>query len=391
MVADGQSHQKPYVILVSFDGFRYDYASRFNLPNFRQFIDNGASAEGLIPAFPSKTFPNHYSIVTGLYPGHHGLVDNNFYDQKLRQRYAMKERTTVENPDFYGGTPLWQLAQQQGLRSASFFWVGSEAPVQGEYPTYYFPYDESVKNEKRIEQVIAWLTLPEDERPQFISLYFSLVDTEAHKTGTQSGRLERTLHQADSLLSKLMSGLKVLNFPVNVIIVSDHGMLELRQQEQSYITLRDLINVRDSSIIIVNGGTQVHVYHNNPDSLYRVFKTKEKNYRTYKRDDFPSHWHYNHYRTGDILLTANPGYYFQAVARNFGSADYPVFGVHGYDPAEVKEMMGIFYAIGPNIKSGTRLPAFENVHVYPLIAKILGLNPPKTDGDFNVLKPVLKK
>jgi predicted AlkP superfamily pyrophosphatase or phosphodiesterase len=386
-----QSDNRPYVILVSFDGFRYDYAERYALPHFREFIRNGASAEGLIPSFPSKTFPNHYTLVTGLYPDNHGLVDNNFYDPKLGRRYGMKDRDAVEDAAFYGGTPLWQLAQQQGLRSASFFWVGSEAPVHGEYPTYYYRYDETVGNEKRIDQVIHWLKLPAQERPHFISLYFSLVDTEGHNTGTRSAQLQRTVQKADSLLGYLMTCLAAIDLRLNVVLVSDHGMLELRQEQNTYITLSKLINARDSSVIIINGGTHAHLYTRQSDSLYHALKKKENNFTVYRREELPASWRYNHYRTGDILLVAKPGYFFQPVSRSFGKIEYPVFGVHGYHPSQAKEMNGIFYAMGPDIKPGVKVPAFENVHVYPFIAKILRLKAPETDGDLRVLKPVLRE
>jgi len=389
--AVAQKKERPYVILVSFDGFRHDYISKFNLPNFNAFIKKGAAAEGLIPSFPSKTFPNHYTLVTGLYPGNHGLVDNYFYDATRKERYSMRNLSTVTNPVYYGGTPLWQLAQQQGLRSASFFWVGSEAPVQGEFPTYYFPYYERTKNSARIEQAINWLKLPKKERPQFISLYFSLVDTEGHNTGTNSLQLNNTVLQADSLLGQLMRSLNKTKLPVNVIVVSDHGMLELKQEAPSYITLSDLINLSDTSVVTINGGTQAHIYTRHVDSLYRQLKSKEENFVVYKKSMFPTHWHYNNPRVGDLLIVANPGYYIQTSARSFGNIKWPVFGVHGYDAAVVKEMNGIFYAAGPNIKPGTRLEAFENVHIYPFIATLLGLNIPDVDGDGEVLKKLYKK
>src|SRR5690606_7808089 len=274
--ACAQQKDRPYVILMSFDGFRNDYVTKYNLPNFKQFIKNGAAAEGLIPSFPSKTFPNHYTLVTGLYPGHHGLVDNHFYDKDLALAYTMRNRNMVENPKFYGGTPLWQLAQQHGLKSASCFWVGSETPVQGEFPTYYYPYNESMPNKKRVDQVIDWLRLPKKQRPQFISLYFSVVDSEGHSTGPNSEELKNTTLEADSLLGYLMQGLKKIKLPVNVILVSHHGMYELDQKEETYITLRKFINLADTTVRIVNGGTQAHFYTKNVDSLYNALKAVEK-------------------------------------------------------------------------------------------------------------------
>ncbi|MBX2944530.1 MAG: alkaline phosphatase family protein [Cyclobacteriaceae bacterium] len=390
LTTSAQKNEKPYVILISFDGFRYDYTSKFELPNFTAFVKNGAAADGLIPSFPSKTFPNHYTLVTGLYPGHHGLVDNYFYDKTLDLNYSMRNRTMVENPVFYGGIPLWQLAQQQGLKSASCFWVGSEAPVQGEFPTYYFRYDESVSNTKRVDQVLTWLKLRKKDRPKFISLYFSLVDSEGHNTGPNSEELKKTVLEADSLLGYLMRGLKKIRLPVNVILVSDHGMYELEQKEGTYITLSKFLNLADTTVRVINGGTQAHLYTKNVDSLYNILKSVETNFEIFKREDFPDRWNYRNDRVGDIMIVAKPGYYIQMNSRHFGRLQSPVFGVHGYDPDEVKEMQGIFYANGPNIKAGITLPVFKNIHVYPFVAYLLGLTPPKTDGSLSVLLPVYK-
>jgi alkaline phosphatase D len=386
-----QQKKTPYVVLISFDGFRHDYVEKFNPPNFKAFIKNGAASNGLIPSFPSKTFPNHYTLVTGLYPGNHGLVDNQFYDPTLKKKYGMRDKKVVRDPSFYGGTPLWQLAQQQGVIAASYFWVGSEVALHGQYPRYYFPYDESVPNEKRIDQTIQWLNLPEAERPHFISLYFSLVDTEGHKTGPHSNALRETVMRADSLLGLFMTKLKSTKLPVNVIVVSDHGMYELKQEEKSYIPFFQLVNMKDTTHVFVNGGTQMHIYTGKVDSLYDVLTKQQKNYKVYRKADFKKEWHYNNERSGDLLVVAEPGYYIHDQPRSFGSWSYEAFGVHGYDPAIVKEMQGIFYAAGPDIKKGSRVEAFENIHVYPLIAEMLGLTTAKIDGSLDVLKPLLKK
>ncbi|WP_333820551.1 alkaline phosphatase family protein [Ohtaekwangia sp.] len=386
-----QQKYTPYVILVSFDGFRYDYVSKFNPPNFKEFINKGAAAEGMIPSFPSKTFPNHYTLVTGLYPGHHGLVDNSFYDPSLHKLYSMKDKSVVSDTAFYGGTPLWQLAQQQGIHAASFFWVGSEAPIKGMMPDYSLVYNEAVPNEERVNQTITWLKLPEEKRPHFISLYFSLVDSEGHKSGTNSDDLRKAVWKADSVLGYLVNQLNTVDLPVNIILVSDHGMYELKQEEATYIVLSKLYDATDTSIITSNGGTQAHIYTRKADSLYNVIKKQESHFKVYKRSTMPKAWHYNVPRAGDLLIVAEPGYYIQDKARAFGNLKSTAFGVHGYDPGVVKEMRGIFYAMGPNIKPGTIKP-FENVHVYPFVAHILGLKTPAgIDGDFNVLKAYYKR
>jgi predicted AlkP superfamily pyrophosphatase or phosphodiesterase len=386
-----QEKSRPYVVMISFDGFRHDYVARFNPPNFTAFIQQGAASEGLIPSYPSKTFPNHYTLVTGLYPGHHGLVDNHFYDPRSKKLYTMKDKAMVRDTSFYGGIPLWQLAQEQGLRAASYFWVGSETNIRGQYPTYYFPYNESIPNEKRVEQTLDWLKLPVNERPHFISLYFSLVDSEGHKTGPGSASLGNVVLKADSVLGLFMAGLKKIKLPVNVIIVSDHGMYELNREERTFIPLFTMMNIADPSIVFANNGTHMHIYTDNADSLYAVLKKQEDHFKVLYKKDLPASWHYDHPRTGNLMIIAEPGYYLLDKPRSFGAWSNASFGEHGYDPALVKDMQGIFYAMGPNIRRGSRIKAFENVHVYPLVAKILGLKTPVIDGDVKVLEPVYRK
>jgi predicted AlkP superfamily pyrophosphatase or phosphodiesterase len=393
----GQEKNTPYVILVSFDGFRSDYASRLNLPNFIRFIQEGAAAEGLIPSFPSKTFPNHYTLVTGLYPGNHGLVDNSFFDPARKKPYSMRIREAVIDPAYYGGTPLWVLAKQQGLISASYFWVGSELKEEGLHPDYYFDYNQSVPFQQRVDQVISWLRLPENKRPHLITLYFSSPDTESHKYGPLAKETEKNLYKMDSLLGNLMHRVDSTKLPVNIILVSDHGMSELIEEEKTYIFLDELARTTPGILTVVNGGTQAHLYTQlleQRDSIYAVLRSKAVDFSIYKREGFPARWHYNHERSGDLLIVAKPGKYIVTGDHQKMVADLKPgtrFGVHGYDPDDVPDMNGIFYARGPNIKSGSKIPALRNIHVYPLIAEILKLKSPEVDGSFNVLKPIYRK
>jgi predicted AlkP superfamily pyrophosphatase or phosphodiesterase len=392
-----QNKEVPYVVLISFDGFRFDYVNRFNLTNFQSFIKDGAAAEGLIPSFPSKTFPNHYTLVTGLYPGHHGLVDNQFYDPVQKMVYGMKNVEAVTNPSFYGGTPLWQLAKQQGMRSASFFWVGSELKEDALHPDYYLKYDQSVSNKQRTDQVIQWLNLPKEKRPHIITLYFSSPDSESHNTGPLSEITRQKLLGIDSLLGNFIQRIDSTKLPINIMLVSDHGMSELVEKEETYIFLDELIKPGTQGIITANGGTQAHVYVSSKaqrDSLFLVLNSRANNFSVIKHEDFLPRWHYDHKRSGDLLIMAKPGKYIATGDRGkFLQSKHigAIFGAHGYDPAIVKEMYGIFYAKGPNIKAGTRIQAFENIHIYPLIAEILQLKPPPIDGKLSVLKALYHK
>lgn len=383
--------QRPYVILVSFDGFRHDYVELYDLPNFKKFIKEGSAARALIPSFPSKTFPNHYTIVTGLYPGNHGLVDNTFYDRSRNTVYSMSQRDKVQDPYYYGGQPLWRLVQQHGMKSASYFWVGSEIPMEGLHPDYFYQYDGSVPFDSRVDKVLEWLSLPEIDRPRFITLYFSSPDHEAHEFGPLSPETRNAVHRADSLLGKLMSGLEKIEIPVNVILVSDHGMREMEMKRETFIFLDEVINTTSKKIEVVSSGTQAHIYVANKlqaDSLYEEIKQRERNFRILKKSAYKASWHYDHPRTGDLLLVADPGYFFRDGRNNRVEEEGVVkkFGVHGYDPDVVNDMWGIFYAKGPNVKQGLTIPAFHNVHIYPFIAKILGVPVPNgIDGKEEVL------
>lgn len=392
----GQSGGRSHVLLVSFDGFRSDYVDRFDLPNFERFIREGAVSSALIPCYPSKTFPNHYSIVTGLYPGNHGLVDNHFYDPRTRQFYSMRDRDAVTDPSFYGGVPLWQLARKNGIRTASFFWVGSEISDANLRPDYYYRYDASIPYDDRVGQVIKWLKLPEEERPGLITLYFASPDSEAHRKGPFGEDIEQKLLELDTLLGTLMQGIRETHLRVNVILVSDHGLSELVQAEDTYVFLNDLLPDRDG-LTVVNGGTQAHVYARSAetiDSLYAVLSSREGDFSLWTRARFPRYWHYANPRAGDIIIQANPGRIIVSGSREkflAGIEPGEKFGVHGYDPCEVPDMGGVFYANGPDIKAGTKIPAFENIHIYPFIAEMLGMKYGKIDGDIRVLRPVLKR
>ncbi|MFT7269647.1 MAG: putative AlkP superfamily pyrophosphatase or phosphodiesterase [Roseivirga sp.] len=389
--------EPPYVIMISFDGFKYDYVEKFNPPNFKEFIKTGASAEAMIPSFPSKTFPNHYTLVTGLYPGHHGLVDNSFYDKKLDMQYGIRNRSMVENSVFYGGLPLWQLVQQNGMKSASYFWVGSETSIAGSFPNYYHIYSDDVKNEERITAVIDWLKLPESERPNFISLYFSLVDSQGHRTGPNSEETKQTVLEADRLLGLLMTELRNMDLPVNVIITSDHGMNEIQPKEENLISYQDVLSGLDpNQFRFVSNGAHAHLYLKdkaNIENVFRSLKAKENHFKVLKKEEFPAVWHYQNDRVGDIMIVIDADHYLTSADNKTRQIAAGVErGEHGFDPYTTEDMGAIFYANGPNIKPGSKLPKFENVNVYPLVAHILGITElPKIDGKLKVLKSIYKR
>lgn len=376
---------KPYVILVSLDGFRHDYAQRYGANHMLSF---DVKAERMTPSFPSKTFPNHYAIATGLYPGHNGLVSNEFYDKKLALRYSIRDRSVVENPSFYNGTPLWVLASNQNMVNASMFWVGSEAPIKGIVPTYYYKYNASFSHEDRVNQVISWLQLPEENRPHLITLYFSLIDDLGHAHGPDSEQVAKGVKSIDNTIGDLMSKVNQLDLPINIIIVSDHGMLEVDRQQIIYLDslLPANINYTASFPAMVYSDDAKKI-----DSIYTNLLVDTSRFKVYLKNNLPKRFHYDAHqeRIGDLVIMPKPPY-------TFGSEEYDTkkgSSTHGYDPAVTPEMGAIFYANGPAFKKQSHpISAFENIHVYPMIAQILGLTYEKDsiDGSIEILLPILK-
>lgn len=374
----------PYVILVSFDGYRYDYTDKFKPQNIRSFIKGGVEAEGIIPVYPSLTFPNHYALVTGMRSENHGIVQNKFYDPVRDETYHFMKGSGKDG-SWYTGEPLWKTASKQGLKAASYFWVGSDA--KGNYPDYWYRYDGRTSKAKRVDQVLDWLKLPLGERPNFITLYFSEVDSKGHKKGPNSKEVERAVHNVDKALGRLMDGLDEIDLPVNVILVSDHGMQELYQDKVVYLDdyITDLKGIR-----VVGGGAQANLYIPNINKRNEVYKKlrNASHMTVYKKENIPKHFGYsNNKRIGDLVISVHSPYYLI----NSRSSGRTVKGAtHGYEPLKTPSMNGIFYAKGPNFKKGLKVPAFENIHVYPMILEILGLKlDHKIDGSAKVLKPIL--
>lgn len=387
------SLEKPYLILISLDGFRWDYIEKYNPPYLSNFIKNGVKAESLIPSYPSKTFPNHYTIATGLYPDRHGIIGNSFYSYKKNLTYKIGNREMVEDGSFYGGTPIWVLADKASMVSASYFFVGSEANIQGIKPTYYYSYDASVKNDVRITQALDWLDLPLKNRPHLITMYFSDMDDVGHRFGpNKEEEIKKTLFNLDENLGNLFKGVDATGLPINIIIVSDHGMTTL--STSNYIPIEDIEN--DSLYATIDNGAIVNIHPKNnmqTDSIIQYLKQKENNFKVYKtKNTLGFEYNPKNKDWGAIQIIPDFGYYFskrQSIESRKKNAITTV-GVHGYDP-KYKDMHGIFYANGSAFKKGYVIPSVKNIHIYPLMCKILGLDIPNNiDGNLNQLESVLK-
>jgi predicted AlkP superfamily pyrophosphatase or phosphodiesterase len=388
--------EKPYVVMVSLDGFRHDYVQRYQPPFLSKLIKEGTSAKSMIPIYPSKTFPNHYSIITGMHADKHGILDNPFYDSQIDAVYNSGNREVSMQPVWYQGTPLWQLAQENKIKTAAFFWIGSELPIKGQYPTYYKKYDGKIANETRVQQVFDWLNLPEEERPRLITVYFSLVDDAGHRYGPDSPEMQKIVLKADSLVGKLQEGLKKITLPTNLFIVSDHGMEQIPDKPENFINIEKIVDLRDTTINFLSNAVHVHLYFKDKsktEKIYQEFKSKAKNFTPYLKKDIPKKWRYTSAtRTGDILVVANPPYLIGGNVAEKKREKEQTRGQHGYDPYVYPNMHAIFYAWGKDIKENFTIPSFDCVHIYPFIAHLLGIKPPKDiDGKLKVLQKIQKK
>ena len=380
---------KHYVVLVSLDGFRYDYATKYGAKNLQSIAGRGASApEGMIPSYPSVTFPNHYALVTGLYPDHHGIVANNFYDPTRNESYSFTNPKTTSDGSWYGGTPLWVLAEKQGMRAASFFWPTSDAEIQGKRPSYYIaPYDDDFPDDKRVDQVLAWLKLPPEKRPHFITLYYATTDHAGHIYGPDAPETANAVRHVDDMIGKLLDGITALRLPIDLIVLADHGMESLQGGWVILDKWADLSQFETSGSLLYAKSEA------DADKAYRSLQGASDTFKVYRRAQVPAYLHFNsNPREGDpVVVPTGP---YSIVAHNpdsNGGTRMPPRGGHGYDPRQMPSMKAIFFAAGPDIRPGVTVASFENVDVYPLIAAILGLQTGPIDGKLLVLQGILKK
>ena len=389
---DGSVRSRPYVVLISFDGFRHDYLDRYRPPAFESVAKRGARAMALIPSFPSKTFPNHYTLVTGLSPGHHGIAANVFYDPARGSWYRAGDSVAVRDASWYGGEPIWVTAERNGVRSASYFWPGSEAAIGGVRPSRFVRYDGTVPNARRVDEVAGWLRLAPTIRPHLVMLYFSDVDDTTHRHGPHAPNTATAVASVDRALQRLLDSIAVspLRDSVNVVLVSDHGMTETSATQ--VIVISDLLgraSVDTSGILFGDNGPAMSLWFGGDSGRMQRAKVAltTPHAATYLRGEAPARWRLaDNPRMGDLLVVGESGY---TLKRN-GTDKDPAAGSHGYDPA-LPDMQGIFLAAGPGVRPGSRVPAFENVQVYAFLAALLQLDrlPPGV-GALRVLQAVLR-
>lgn len=389
-VNSASQNQKPTVLMISIDGFRNDYLEMYKPPTLLKWAKNGVRANGLVPSFPTLTFPNHYTLVTGLRPGHHGIVGNRFFDESRKQSYALGDNTTVNDGTWYGGNPIWKVAEDQGMLTGVCYWVGSEAKIGGVDPTYYKIYDDNKPGPQRIAWIKEWLTLPKEKRPHFLGLYFSKVDTIGHKYGPQSEEVKQAVLEIDSLLGDLDQFVESQKIDLQIVAVSDHGMKLIDN-------IADISPLFEKHKFKISGRGAVSMLYAEDktkiNALYKDAKKLKGPIKVYKAGKLPKRWAFNDKnRSGDVVIVGDLGTYI-SYKEPGSTKDIAVTskGAHGWDTQNTQELNGLFIATGSKFKSGKEISAFDNVHVYPMILKVLDLKSEnKTDGDIKVLQKILK-
>jgi predicted AlkP superfamily pyrophosphatase or phosphodiesterase len=384
VLADPAEQRAPVTILISIDGFRPDYLDRGITPNLSALAAAGVSGP-MIPSFPSKTFPNHYTLVTGLRPDHHGIVDNEMEDSRRPGVvFTIGDPKQSLDPFWWNeAEPIWITAEKAGVKTATMFWPGAEVDFGGHRPSAWARFDANITNEQRVETVMDWMRRPAAIRPRFVTLYFDAVDHEAHHHGVHSSEVDHAIADVDSHIGALVRGLAALRQPADIVIVSDHGMADLSPQRVIRI---DRMVPRSALHMVVD------------ISPYAAFDAVPGHRRAAERL-LGHHPHMDCWRKGDIPARLDygrnprvPQYLCLAevgwIVASKDPADTLLKGDHGYDN-RAPEMRATFIAAGPDFRSGVHVDAFDNVDVYPLLARLIGVTPRPNDGDATLVDAAL--
>jgi len=386
--ADAPASPTP-LLLISFDGVRADALGRGDTPNLDRLASGGVRAQWMRPSYPSLTFPNHYTLVTGLRPDRHGIIHNTMWDPELGE-FRLNLREAVGDGRWWGGEPAWVGAHKAGLRTATMFWPGAEAEIAGVRPDRWRVFDQSMPSLARAEQVLAWLSEPPATRPHLVTLYFDITDTAAHYYGPHSEQARQALREADAAFGHLLQGLEEQGLlgRINIIVVSDHGMAEVPAAQ--VMAVEDIVDPARAKVVSVGQVLGIAPLPGHEAEVEQRLLGAHPQYDCWRRTELPARWRFGrHPRVPPIVCQMHEGW--DALPREYVArrAAEPVRGSHGYDPA-LPSMGALFIAAGPAFRQGEVLPPFDNVDVYPLLAHLLGFVPADNDGNLENLRPALQ-
>lgn len=378
--SDAPQPAQAVVVLISFDGFRPDYLERFETPNLKRLIQTGVRAEYLIPVFPTKTHPNHYTIVTGLYPDRHGIILNEMWDPVWQRRFDRRAVGTKEYNEWWDGEPIWVTARKQDRVASTMFWPGSDADINGWRPSDWIPFESVTPNQAKVDQVLTWLNRPPAVRPSFVTLYFSDTDDDGHEFGPSSNQMARAVQRVDAAVGRLLGGLEAgkLLDQIDLIALSDHGMAETPPDRviflDDYVALEE-VDVSDWTPVL-----SVWPKPGRAEAVYGKLRGAHPRLSVYRPGELPARWHLGrHRRVSPIVGVADEGWTITTREQFERVRGRWHFGNHGFDNATAS-MRAIFIARGPHFKRGVVVPPIENIHLYELMCHLLGLRPAPNDG-----------
>jgi predicted AlkP superfamily pyrophosphatase or phosphodiesterase len=385
--AQQRAAEHPILVLVSLDGWRWDYIDKFGTPHLRALAARGVRASALVPSFPVLTFPNHYTLVTGLYPEHHGIIGNTMNDAAIGLRFSMAAETAKDPRWWDAAEPLWVSVVRSGQRAATMFWPGSEVPIGGVRPTMWKPYVKQITTPDRVRQVLEWLALPERERPSFVSLYFDEVDTAGHDFGIESRELAAAVSHLDAAIGQLVAGIHTIGLDdrVTLVVVSDHGMTALSPERVVY--LDDYVDPESVDVTEWHGFLAATPKDGDAGALYRRLHGKHPAMTVYTRAEMPARLHYrDNPRIAPVIGLMKLGW--AVTTRKRLERQKLDAGAHGFDPIN-GDMSALFVAAGPGVRKGRVIAPFSNVDVYDVLCAIAGVTPRPNDGSAATAQQIL--
>lgn len=401
--SNGTHFFAPTTILISLDGFRADFLQRGLTPILNGFIREGVSPKYMLPSFPSVTFPNHYTMVTGLYPESHGVVGNSYWDPVLQEEFYYTHPDAMQAKWWQGGEPIWATAEEQGVRVATHMWPGSEAHIGDFEPAFVDKYNGSELLERKVSTILGYLDKPgpdmlniatvvDDQRPQLIAAYVPNVDADGHKYGPNSTAIRDTIQSVDTMLDLLLTGLNDRNLTdlVNVVVVSDHGMATTSTERT--IQFEDLVD--PELIEHIDGWPHYGLRPKNPNTIGELYQDlflkaeQGEGFDVYTKETMPKRYHFtNNDRIAPLWIVPRTGW--AIVMRNEFDVEtakanddvYHPRGIHGYDH-EHPLMRAIFVARGPSFphRPGSRVEVFQNIEVYNILCDSIGVHPKANNG-----------
>ncbi|MCW3836050.1 ectonucleotide pyrophosphatase/phosphodiesterase [Sphingomonas canadensis] len=371
-------------ILVSLDGFRPDYVTAKDTPNLFAATKQGVFA-AMRPSFPTMTFPNHYTLVTGLRPDRHGIIDNNIRDpERPGVLFQTRDASVTRDPFWWdGGEPIWVAAQNAGIRTGEMYWPGSHSAIRGVRPDIWWPYEEAIGSRQRTDTVLDWLRRPAAIRPRLITLYYSAFDRAAHDSGFYSPELKQAIAELDGEIGYLRAQLAAMRQPANLVIVSDHGMAPVPPEQQMPVS--SVVDPKLMDVIVAGPMLYIFPKAGSEEAAAAHVLQPRAHSQCWRKEEMPARFHYGtNRRIPALVCLAETGWRFNA-----WKIDPFVKGDHGFDNDD-PQMRAMFIAVGPAFAKGRELPMFDNVDVYPLLRRLIGLPPAAdVDGTGAVFAPVL--